>query len=139
MRPDAIWGYDCSTMSQVETRQLSRDSLFLMAKVKVEGDLAGHEHRVKVRNLSSGGMMAEGDAKVARGAMVRVELRNIGWVEGSVAWKQDNRFGIAFMEEIDPRIARAPMQPGDPDNDTPRFVRPPLSKHEIEPKKLRKI
>ena len=29
-----------------------------------------------------------------------------GWVEGTVAWKQDNRFGIAFVDEIDPKLAR---------------------------------
>jgi len=126
-------------MSQVETRQLNRDSLFLMAKIKVEGDTSGLEHRVKVRNLSSGGMMAEGDIKVARGAIVSVELRNIGWVEGSVAWRQDSRFGIAFLEEIDPRNARAQMQADPTDIDTPRFVRPPLKQHETEPSKLRKI
>jgi len=36
-------------------------------------------------------------------------LRNIGWIEGSVAWKQDNRFGIAFADEIDPKKAREPV------------------------------
>lgn len=124
-------------MSNVDTRQLSRDSLFLLAKLKVEGDSSGHEHRVKVRNLSSGGMMAEGDVKVARGAMVSIELRNIGWVEGSVAWLADERFGIAFMQEIDPKLARGNVPDGTPDLDTPRFVRPPLMPQ--EPDKLRKI
>jgi hypothetical protein len=113
-------------MSNVDTRQLSRDSLFLMARIKVEGEPTGHEHRVKVRNLSSGGMMAEGDMRIARGSLISVELRNIGWVEGSVAWRADNRFGIAFMEQIDPMLARANVPSGAPDLDTPRFVRPPL-------------
>lgn len=124
-------------MSNVDTRQLSRDSLFLLAKLRVEGDLSGVEHRVKVRNLSSGGMMAEGAVKVARGARVEIELRNIGWVEGSVAWKADDRFGIAFIEEIDPKLARSTMASGTPDLDTPRFVRPPLMSN--DPFKLRKI
>lgn len=90
--------------SSVETRQVNRDSLFLLAQVRVDGQEA--VHRVKVRNLSAGGMMAEGEANVTRGSRVGVELRNIGWVEGTVAWKQDNRFGIAFVDEIDPRKAR---------------------------------
>lgn len=94
-------------MSNVDTRQVGRDSLFLLAQVRVDGqDTAG---RVKVRNLSSGGMMAEGDVKVMRGARVEVELRNLGWVEGTVAWCQDNRFGIAFVDDIDPKVARAPV------------------------------
>lgn len=127
-------------MSNVDTRQLSRDSFFLMANVRAEGDTSGQEHRVKVRNLSSGGMMAEGPMRVARGALVSVELRNIGWIEGLVAWKADNRFGIAFVEEIDPMLARANIPSGNPDLDTPRFVRPPLMPNEqLGPEKQRKI
>ena len=77
-------GNSNASMSNVDTRQVNRDSLFLLAQVRVDGQDA--VHRVKVRNLSAGGMMAEGEAKVMRGALVMVELRNIGWVEGSVAW-----------------------------------------------------
>lgn len=94
--------------SSVETRQVNRDSLFLLAHLRVDGQ--DTVHRVKVRNLSAGGMMAEGDAKVMRGSLVGVELRNIGWVDGTVAWKQDNRFGVAFVDEIDPMKARAPVK-----------------------------
>lgn len=92
-------------MSNVDTRQVNRDSLFLLAQLRIEG--RDETYRVKVRNLSAGGMMAEGDARVMRGSLVEIELRNIGWVEGTVAWRQDNRFGIAFVEEIDPKRARA--------------------------------
>jgi PilZ domain len=92
-------------MSNVETRHVNRDSLFLLAQLR----LVGHDnpYRVKVRNLSAGGMMAEGAVHVQRGQQVSVELRNIGWVDGVVAWKQDERFGIAFLDEIDPARARA--------------------------------
>ena len=106
-------------MSNVDTRQVNRDSLFLLAQLRVDGQDA--VYRVKVRNLSAGGMMAEGAAKVMRGALVAVELRNIGWVEGSVAWKQDDRFGIAFVDEIDPRVARAPAATG---TETVEFEQP---------------
>lgn len=92
-------------MSNVDTRQVDRDSLFLLAQLRVDG--RDETARVKVRNLSAGGMMAEGDLKVMRGALVEVELRNLGWIDGTVAWKQDNRFGIAFVDEIDPKRARA--------------------------------
>jgi len=94
-------------MNNVDTRTVDRDSLFLLAQLRVAGDET--DYRVKVRNLSAGGMMAEGDVAVTRGSRVHVELRNIGWVEGSVAWKQENRFGIAFADEIDPKMARAPV------------------------------
>lgn len=96
-----------SAIGNIETRQDGRDSLLLLAQVRVEG--RGVAGRVKVRNLSAGGMMAEGEMEVARGESVEVELRNLGWVRGSVAWKQGDRFGIAFVDEIDPRDARAPV------------------------------
>ena len=110
-------------MSNVDTRQINRDSLFLLAQVRLSGQ--EEDHRVKVRNLSAGGMMAEGDVAVQPGTGVEVQIRNIGWVEGSVAWVQDNRFGIAFREEIDPKVARAPVAVADP---APAFLRTPLLK-----------
>jgi hypothetical protein len=94
----------------METRSVARDSLFLLATVRIEqkSDL----HRVRVRNLSDGGMMAEGaNVPVQRGHRVAVELRNIGEVMGSVAWVQDNRFGIAFEVEVDSQRARRPLSP----------------------------
>lgn len=95
-------------MGDNEHRQIARDSLFVLAELRVDG-LEG-EHRIRVRNLSSGGLMAEGPIKVQRGQMVWTNVRNIGWVEGSVAWVQDSRFGIAFRDEIDPRVVRAPSR-----------------------------
>lgn len=107
-------------MTDNDNRQIERDSLFVMADLRVEG--AGEEWRVKMRNLSAGGMMAEGDVKVQPGAAVEVNIRNIGWIDGSVAWVQDNRFGIAFREEIDPKVARAPLTG---DSSASRYLRTP--------------
>lgn len=121
-------------MSNVETRQVDRDSLFLMAEVRVDG--GEQSHRVKVRNLSAGGMMAEGDIRVSRGALVIVSLRHIGDIEGSVAWTQDTRFGIAFVEEIDPKLARAPVGTVSPST-APRFTRTAIS--QVDQVRLRNI
>jgi len=115
-------------MSQVETRQIERDSLLLMASLRLGG--TGPSHRIKVRNLSAGGMLAEGELRVARGAPVLVELRNIGTVEGAVAWVQGNRFGVAFAAEIDPKLARAPVASGPADLASPRYTRPPLDRYD---------
>lgn len=94
-------------MAENDNRQIARDSLFVMADLRIDGQ--DTEHRIKMRNLSAGGLMAEGPVRVVRGMIVWISLRNLGWVEGSVAWVQDNRFGIAFREEIDPRVARVPL------------------------------
>ncbi|MCW1429184.1 PilZ domain-containing protein [Novosphingobium sp. JCM 18896] len=88
-----------------ENRQIARDSLFVMADLRLPG--SNDEHRIKVRNLSAGGMMGEGAVRVSRGDEVEIKIRNVGWVAGSVAWVQDDRFGVAFRDEIDPKIARA--------------------------------
>lgn len=113
-------------------RQIARDSLFVMAELRIDG-LPG-DHRVRVRNLSAGGLMAEGVAQLQRGQQVWVNVRNVGWVEGSVAWVQENRCGIAFREEIDPLVVREPVSPGE---GTPRYVKPPLGTPEQG--RLRKI
>lgn len=91
-------------MGGLENRQIARDSLFVLVDLRL--DRQHTDHRVKMRNLSAGGMMAEGLVKVQRGTAVWIDLRNIGWTEGSVAWVQDNRFGIAFSKEIDPKTTR---------------------------------
>lgn len=123
-------------MSENDHRQIARDSLFVMADLRLDG--AEAVHRVKVRNLSAGGMMAEGAVPALRGAVVWIDVRNIGWTEGSVAWVQGNRFGIAFRDEIDPKIARMPTAAGD---GTPRFVKPAMFPSPFSPGSvpLRKI
>ncbi|NQX93567.1 MAG: PilZ domain-containing protein [Erythrobacter sp.] len=100
-------------MTGVDTRSVARDSLFLLANITIENE--SDAHRVRVRNLSDGGMMAEGPLVVQRGYRLEIELRNIGKIGGSVAWVQDKRFGIAFDSEIDSQRARKPVEPGEGD------------------------
>jgi PilZ domain len=111
-------------MDESELRHLGRDSLFVLADLRLDG--SNEEHRIKVRNLSAGGLMGEAPLRVVRGAAIAVNLRNIGWVEGSIAWVQDSRFGIEFREDIDPKVARAPQVTSE---QSLRFARPPLGDH----------
>ena len=125
-------------MTGVETRSVARDSLFLLADIRVEQN--ADVHRVRVRNLSDGGMMGEGQLRVQRGHRLTIELRNIGVVNGTIAWVQDNRFGIAFDEEIDSQRARRPLQS---DENAASAVVKPSWAHRAppppEPGRLRKI
>jgi hypothetical protein len=123
-------------MTESEHRQIARDSLFVLADLRLDG--SDVIHQVKVRNLSAGGLMAEGAVPVMRGTVVWVDIRNIGWVEGSVAWVQSNRFGVAFRDEIDPVLARGAKQTGE---STPRFVKPPMFNNgqPAPGKRLRKV
>ncbi|MFX8856533.1 hypothetical protein ABTM81_20250, partial [Acinetobacter baumannii] len=79
---------------------------------------------------------AEGNVKVSRGTVIEINLRNIGWVDGTVAWIQDNRFGIAFAEPIDPKLVRAPAST-QPEPNVPRYARPLVQT--IDATRLRKI
>lgn len=88
-------------------RQRPRDSLFLSAKVSVEGSLK--PVAVRVRNLSVGGMMVDSNAVFHEGSVVSIELRGIGAVPGQIVWIIDDRAGISFDKEIDPMAARAPV------------------------------
>lgn len=126
-----------NVMSSVDTRHVARDSLFLFAELTFDGQ--SEAVRVKVRNLSAGGMMAEsGDVVASRGDRMAIDLRNVGSVRGSVAWVQGNRFGVAFESEIDPKIVRAPVGTSP---STPRYAQPAVqsttfSDHERRIRKL---
>lgn len=100
-------------------REAVRDSLFLAGVVRCSG---GEEHKVRVRNLSAGGMMAECDSDFAEGDAVAVLLRGIGRVTGKVAWRTADRIGIAFDMEIDPKAARKPVGQG---GRTPDYAKAP--------------
>lgn len=83
-------------------RGQNRDSLFVKAVLRFP--VSGDEREVRVRNISSGGLMAEAPLRTPRGDPIEVQLRNIGWVSGKVAWVAESRFGIAFDYPIDPKM-----------------------------------
>ena len=85
------------------SRGADRDSLFLQATLILPG---ADPVTVRVRNLSPGGMLAEGRVNVAQGAAVEVDLRNVGPVSGRVIWAGEGKFGIAFDRPVDPQAVR---------------------------------
>jgi len=99
-------------------RSRSRDSLFMMATLKVGDEPAGRE--VRIRNLSEGGMMADYAKVVPVGTPVMLDMRGIGEVEGQVAWCTDGRIGIALAAPIDPMRARKPVGGG---SSTPLYAK----------------
>lgn len=101
----------------------ARDSLFLLADLMIEEN--GEQHKVKVRNLSAGGMMVESDLEVTQGQSIVVNLRNIGPVRGEIAWARSGRFGVAFNRPVNPKLARKPV--GTAVDETPRYLRTPLT------------
>jgi len=100
----------------------ARDSLLLTAQFRVDN---GEVVQARVRNLSSGGLMAEYAAPVEAGAPVEIEVRGVGWVRGRIAWATDGRVGVAFDIEIDPMLARKPVGKG---AQTPHFAKPIITR-----------
>lgn len=90
-----------------DNRRHGRDSLFLVAELRLERD--GPPYDVKLRNISDSGVMAEGAMRVIRGTRVYLELRNIGIVSGHVAWAAGDRCGIAFDESIRSSLVQFPV------------------------------
>ena len=113
--PDETAGSDDAAFESM--RSEPRDSMFLMAAMRRPG---GSDVQVKVRNLSSGGMMAESPVNFSRGEVIEAELRGIGLVAGKIAWTAGGRVGVQFDVPIDPRLARKPVG----GNPQPQLVRP---------------
>lgn len=88
-------------------RDANRDSLFLTANLRFQ--TGGEEGQVRIRNLSEGGLMAEAAIQATRGTRLEIELRNIGWISGKIAWVAEKKIGVAFDHPIDPKIARMPV------------------------------
>ena len=85
-------------------RQRERDSLLLVAQVRIGNEATAREARV--RNLSETGLMAELAKVVDVGTPVTVTLRGIGEVAGTVAWCTEGRMGISLDSPIDPLLVR---------------------------------
>ncbi|MDE2301269.1 MAG: PilZ domain-containing protein [Sphingomonadales bacterium] len=96
-----------------EKRREPRDSVFLRAALRLPGETRPRE--VRVRNLSATGLLAEGAGRLAAGARVEVELRNLGWVRGTIAWAGENRCGVAFDQAVDARRVRQTAQDPTPE------------------------
>jgi hypothetical protein len=106
--------------SSASHRHNSRDSLYLITDVVVAN--YAHPITVRVRNLSSGGMMIDGHDAFTDGAEITTDLRGIGVVTGHIAWIMAGRAGVAFDQEIDPKKARTPIG----QSQTIVYQRPPV-------------
>lgn len=96
-------------MRTVENRQRIRSGVQQDAQIRIGAQLDADpaQHTVTIRNLSAGGVMAEGAVPVMNGCAISIHITPHGWIEGRIAWIQDHRFGIAFAEPIDPAAAIA--------------------------------
>ena len=109
------------------SRAQSRDSMMMSATIRrTRGDAPAVPMRV--RNISSGGLMGEVDLALATGELVELSLKSVGQIEGIVAWADEGRIGIAFAVPVDRlRVRRSvPVNAARPAPAAPRSRRPGL-------------
>jgi hypothetical protein len=86
-------------------RRDERDSVLVLARLRPE-DGSGDTITARVRNVSSGGLMAQAPEQYRPGLRIEIEVEGIGQVKGVVAWSEAGRIGIAFDHPIDKSLAR---------------------------------
>lgn len=94
-------GEDCSS---VPGRGSDRHSIFMHGYLQLAHMVA--PQRVRIRNLSQGGMLVETPLPATVEECLTVHLPNIGPVTGRVAWTALNKFGVAFDNLVDPHQVR---------------------------------
>jgi hypothetical protein len=106
-----IGSHTPETGSESQRRDV-RDSLFVLAKLRPEGE-TGAPDTVRVRNVSAGGLMADAADQYRPGMRVEVELEGVGTMTGAVAWAEAGRIGVAFDHPVDKTRARKPKPKSD--------------------------
>lgn len=91
-------------LSDPDQRSSRRDHILMLAKLRVGGN--PEPLTIRIRDLSAGGLRAQFSGPRLGRARLAVEIRNIGWVEGSVAWQNDEYIGIRFDTAINPERSR---------------------------------
>ncbi|MBA2934967.1 PilZ domain-containing protein [Sphingomonas sp. CGMCC 1.13654] len=90
-----------ATPRQVEREH--RYSVLLTGSIRKAN--AGNRMPIKIRNISSGGMMCECAYPPRVDDLVEIELPRLGHVAGHIRWGAKGRLGIAFDGPIDPTLA----------------------------------
>ena len=104
-----IHGSRSMTTEEIQGQRLEkRDSLFLSATVTIEDS---QPFSTRVRNLSAGGMMIDVATDPVVGTALVAGVRGIGEIKGKIAWASPGRAGVAFAQEIDPKLARSKITP----------------------------
>lgn len=80
-----------------QNRRQRRSNVLLAATV----EFAGMSLPVKLRNLSSDGVLVEGDRLPVEGSQVIFKRQELS-LAGEVAWVRDNRAGLSFKDQLSP-------------------------------------
>lgn len=110
-----------------QDRRTTRSRVLLHAEV----DVAGSVLPVRLRDISVGGALIEGEHLPAVGSCV-ILRRNELQVNGSIVWSNGRHAGLAFRAPIEPEEVLRTIRPPQP-KPTPNFRRPGLREHQLSP------
>ena len=91
-------------MSPLETRQVTRERVLMLANVTIANE--PEHHRVRIRDLSAQGVQAEGDVGAHPGVQVEIDFGAAGKARGVVAWRDGTVLGLELEHEIEPDVVR---------------------------------
>ena len=77
----------------------ARSSVMLMADLRMTA--FANPVRIRVRDISKGGLKGSGIGHMPSGSEITVELPNIGLVRSRVVWSNQDNFGLVFDHQID--------------------------------------
>ena len=91
-------------MSAIDTRGLQRESLYFMAELQPDGTAS--PEKVKVRNLSDGGMMIDGSLMLDTGRRVTVTLKNIGTIPAHITYSVTEQGALTLGTDLTYQLVR---------------------------------
>jgi hypothetical protein len=83
-----------------------RQALLKLANIQWNG----MQFQVRIRNISTGGAMVEGDRTLPLGSNVQLDLPEAGSLGAEVRWAESRRMGLQFDEQLDLRKLNAVKQ-----------------------------
>jgi c-di-GMP-binding flagellar brake protein YcgR len=82
-----------SSVFASDRRSSERIDVTLWTRISLSDD---SEYPARVTNISPSGMMAMTPCGAHEDVTVRVKIVEIGWVDGIIAWRMNDRIGIIF-------------------------------------------
>lgn len=92
------------TPQTADQRAGKRNRVLMGASLRIRG---GRDvYPINVKDISSTGLRAAAAVPMFVGALVEVDLQNIGWVPGQVVWANRGQIGVNFAAVIEPERTR---------------------------------
>ncbi len=86
-----------SSVFASDRRSSERIDVAIWTRIGLSDD---SEYPARITNISTIGLMAMTPCPAAEDISVRVKIAELGWIDGSIAWRMGDRIGIEFDNPI---------------------------------------